>query len=72
MTSCFILAKLDVAGNVAIVLYLLMHQEGLHEAHINACVDQVMLVLPEKGIRIVTFLFRKFLDTYTVLLWVGH
>jgi hypothetical protein len=40
-----ILAKLDVAGSVAISLLLLVRQEGLDHLNIDACLDQVMRVL---------------------------
>jgi hypothetical protein len=57
-----------VAGSVAIFLLIIMCQEGLHQVHIDACVDQVMLVLPEEGIRIGAFLFGKFSVANTVVL----
>jgi hypothetical protein len=38
--------------------------------HIDACVAQVMLVLPEEGIQIGAFLFGKFSDANTGVRWV--
>jgi hypothetical protein len=61
---------LDVAGSVAICLLLLVHQEGLHHLNIDACVDQVMHVLPVKEIQIDLICFGKFLDPSTIVIFV--
>ena len=68
--SVIVLAKLDMARSIAIVLQLLMGEEGLDHLHIQACVDQVMVVFPEEEIWIGKFLFCEFSNTNFVVVGV--
>ena len=65
-----ILAKLEVAGSVAISLLLLVRQEGLDHLNIDACVDQVMRVLIIKEILIDPLRLGKFSDANTIVIFV--